>query len=430
MKIIEKSLMVPIALVDNWDQNPRKIKVEDFIRLKNQIAKLGVYKPLLCEKTGDRYTALGGNMRIRALRELLQKEIWITLVEVKDQAERVELSLSDNDRAGYYDNDALAAQIKGLDIMLANYKVDLTAPMVDLSTILDNAVEPIENEDDLPEKAPPVAKRGDIFKLGKHRVMCGDSTDPADFVKLMDGKKADMVFTDPPYNVAFKGQRHSKKEKERWDVIKNDDLDKESFKIFLTAAFKNLKENTKENGAVYCCYSHSTHYEFETALNANDYVYKTQIIWVKISTCLSWAHYRGKHEPIIYAGRKGKEVNFYGGHSCYTEWTEEKSDKELLIMFKKMIELEEKGNSTIWRIARERDAMHPTQKPVALIIIALKNSSKHGQLVLDPFLGSGSTLIAADKMNRICYGMELDPKHVDTILARYEMQTGCKAEKL
>jgi DNA modification methylase len=425
MKLIEKSLMVPIEKVDNWNENPRKIKVEDFIRLKNQIAKLGVYKPLLCEAVGDRYQALGGNMRIRALRELNQREIWITLVEVKDQAERVELSLSDNDRAGYYDNAALADQLKGLDIALANYKVDLTAPMIDLSTVLDNSVEPIETEDDIPETIPPVSKRGDIFKLGDHRIMCGDSTDPADFAKLMNGKKADMIFTDPPYNVDYSGRGKNTKEK-----ILNDNMAEGKFREFLTAAFTRMRENSKPAAGLYSCYASRTHREFEDALNAAGYKVRNQIIWVKIVASMGWGDYRWKHEPILYCAPADGGIEFYGDRKQYTEWTEEKSDKQLLIMVKKMIEIEEQGQSTVWRFNREMNYKHPTQKPVALVEKAIKNSSRQGQIVLDPFLGSGSTLIAADKMARACYGLELDPHHIDTILARYAMQTGQTAVKL
>ena len=145
---------------------------------------------------------------------------------------------------------------------------------------------------------------------------------------------------------------------------------------------------------------------------------------------MGWGDYRWKHEPILYCYKKGKSINYYGDRKQYTEWTEEKTDAQLLSMVKRMINKEEDGNTTIWRFNREMNYKHPTQKPVQMICKALFNSSRVNDIVLDLFLGSGSTLIACEKIGRRCYGMELEPRYIDLIIKRWENYTGEKAEKI
>lgn len=186
----------------------------------------------------------------------------------------------------------------------------------------------------------------------------------------------------------------------------------------------------KREAALYCCYASRTHREFEDALNANGFEVRNQIIWVKKVASMGWGDYRWKHEPILYCHQNESKMNFYGDRKQYTEWTEELSDEELLKQVKKMVEKDEAGGSTVWRLHREMKYDHPTQKPIKLVSIAVRNSSKRGDIVLDLFGGSGSTLIACEELNRTCYTMELDPKYVDVIIKRYETLTKEKAIKL
>ena len=235
-----------------------------------------------------------------------------------------------------------------------------------------------------------------------------------------------MVWTDPPYNVNYSGRGKSTS-----NVIKNDNMGEADFRVMLTAWFASYKNFLKKDGALYTCYASRTHREFEDALNANDFEVRNQIIWVKKVASMGWGDYRWKHEPILYCHFKdSKKLNFYGDRKQYTEWSEEPTDEELLKTIKAQVKKEEAGDSTVWRLHREMKYDHPTQKPIKLVSIAIRNSSKRDDVVLDLFGGSGSTLIAADQLNRVCYTMELDPKYCDVIIKRWEKLTGETAKKI
>ncbi len=207
-------------------------------------------------------------------------------------------------------------------------------------------------------------------------------------------------------------------------------MDEAAFREMLNKWFANYSRVLKESGALYCCYASRTHREFEDALNANGFEVRNQIIWVKKVASMGWGDYRWKHEPILYCHKKGSSLDFYGDRKQYTEWTEELSDEELLKMVKANITKEEEGASTVWRLHREMKYDHPTQKPVKLVSIAIRNSSKRGDVVLDLFGGSGSTLVAAEELSRTAWIMELDPKYVDVIIKRWEKLSGEKAKKV
>jgi len=232
-----------------------------------------------------------------------------------------------------------------------------------------------------------------------------------------------MTFTDPPYNVNYKGVG-----KKTSRGIENDNMSETQFRTFLTDAFGQMAFHVKPEAGLYTCYASSTHREFEDALNANNFIQKQQIVWVKAAATLGWSDYRWKHELIMYCHNKSSRGKFYGDRTQVTEWKEEKTDGELLDMIKKQIEKDEKGGSTIWRIKRSKNYDHPTQKPVQLCRVAIRNSSQRGEIVLDPFGGSGSTLIGAEQLKRRCFMMELDPTFVQVIIMRWEQFTGQKAE--
>lgn len=285
-----------------------------------------------------------------------------------------------------------------------------------------------DKDDEVPEVAEESSTQiGEIWKLGRHRIMCGDATNPEHIKKLMDGQQADVVFTDPPYNVNYKG--HGKKTS---NGIANDNMADSAFGKFLEKVFKNYVEAVKAGAGLYVFHSSSSQAQFEYAIEKAGMEVKNQLIWNKPAAALGWGDYRWKHEPFFYCAVKGKKVQFYGDRKHSTVWDFQKTDAQLFAWAQKMKRAEEQGKTTVWSMARDKvgEYVHPTQKPVELIVYALRNSSKSGDLVLDFFMGSGSTLIAAEKSERSCFGLELDPKYVDVIIKRWEDYTGEKAEKI
>mgnify|MGYP001569090317 FL=1 len=238
--------------------------------------------------------------------------------------------------------------------------------------------------------------------------------------------KADMVFSDPPYNVNYSGSGKNTSE-----GIMNDKMADASFLEFLTAAFNNTHVVTKDGGGWYVFHSSTTQRIFETALNTNGIEVITQLIWNKPSAGLGMNAYRAKHEPFFYAGMKGYTLQFYGDRTHTSVLDFHKTEEQLTKWAKQQKAAEKEGRMTIWTMKRSpvQEYVHPTQKPVELVMYALHNSSKVGDIVLDPFLGSGSTLIACEKTNRACYGIELDPKFADVIVERWCQYTDNRTVK-
>ncbi|MFA6972901.1 MAG: DNA methyltransferase [Gallionella sp.] len=408
---MDNSQIIPIGQVKLWEKNPRSIEKKDFERLKKQITKHGVYKPLIVCRSGEGYEVIGGNMRLRALQDMGFKEVWVSVVEPKTDAEKVEIALSDNDRAGSYDEDALAELVYEFkdEIDLKDYHLDL-GKTVDLSELLDNYAPSTEKDDEVPEDVPAVAKLGDIYILGNHRIMCGDSTKKEDVERLMDGKKADMVFTDPPYAVNYGADqdllnmKSGNKAKLVARPIEGDNMTAEecSEKLW-RPSFKNLYEFSKDDCSFYMTMCQGGDQMMMMMMMSENWQIKHELIWVKSSPVFSMGRldYDYQHEPILFGWKK--KHNFYGnGQFLKSIWTIPKPSKSDL---------------------------HPTMKPVELIENALANSSKKDDICLDLFLGSGSTLIACEKLNRICYGMELEPHYIDVIIARWQEFTGKVAVK-
>lgn len=281
----------------------------------------------------------------------------------------------------------------------------------------------ITDDDQIPNISEnSITGNGDLYSLGNHYLLCGDATKKEDVGRLMNGKKAGMIFTDPPYNVNYIGRGKKTNRK-----IENDDQTEKSFCVFLEKVFYNYKNILSQSGAMYCCYASKTHRQFEDSLNKSNFEIRNQIIWVKLLASLGWGDYQWKHEPIFYCHLKGNNLLFYGDRKQYTIWDEKKTDKELLKIIKSEIIRQEDGVSTVWRFGREHNYSHPTQKPIQLVEKAIFNSSERNDIVVDLFLGGGSTLIAAEKTGRICYGMEIDKYYCDVIVKRWEDYTGKKA---
>lgn len=288
----------------------------------------------------------------------------------------------------------------------------------------------------------PVSKRGDIWILGRHRLMCGDTTVEKDVDKLMDKRRAAMVFTDPPYNVDYQGHTKAKLK------IKNDNMGQEAFTAFLTSAFCNLYRVAEKGAAIYVCHADSAGNEFREALAASGWTLKQCLIWVKNQFVIGRQDYQWQHEPILYGWRTDGTHHFLGGRKqgtiiedlpivlqeqedvtliCVTIGTE-----QVVIRAREAEVISQADDSvmTTWRFEKPvRNGEHPTMKPIPLCARAIQNSTHEGEIVLDGFGGSGSTLIAAEQTGRSCYTMECDPVYADVIVRRWEKFTGQKAKR-
>lgn len=376
-----------LSTLKGWDKNPRSIKEKDFDRLKKQIYNLGQYKPLLITEDG---TVLGGNMRLRAYKALEIEEVWVSVVTAETEEKRLEYALSDNDRAGFYDDDLLANLIPNYpEFTWEDYAVDLKEPQ-NLQDLIDKYTS--VEEDGMPEVSQGEAqsKLGQVYQLGRHRLMCGDATKTHDVQLLMNEQKVDMVFTDPPYGVNYEGKTKDKLK------IENDN----TTEVF-AQALPNMIFASKRGASFYVCCPPGNNFK-DFFLPFEEYCHlSSTIIWAKNSMVLGHGDYHYQHEPILYGWSKDAPHTFYGNRS----------------------------QTTLWNIDRPTQSKeHPTMKPTALIAKALKNSSKQDDIVLDVFGGSGSTLIACEQINRICFMMELDERYVDVIRKRYAKLLGHEAD--
>ena len=410
---------VKIYKVKGNPKNPRVIKNDKFKSLKNSIKTLPNYMKLRPIILNEDMMVLGGNMRLKASIDLGKKEIWTDMFTQADCDEMNEIAIEEKRETKTYLEYCDEIIIKD-NVSSGDWEWDMLANEWDSVQLNDFGLDVWENEDDkepeaglieddeIPEVKESKVKRGDIWQLGEHRVMCGDSTSSDDVAKLMNGEKADMVFTDPPYNVDFKGQELSNTTKDgkkilnhkgantKHETIKNDKLEDEEFILFMKEVLKNIK--TYNKGAWYFTFCDLKLDLLLLPLKEMGFIWKSIIIWNKNQATLSGKDYKSRYEPIVYGSPNN---SFYG---------------------------ERYKQEDVWEFQRTlKNDLHPTMKPIPLIENGIKNSSKLNMLVLDLFLGSGSTLIAAEKLNRKCYGMELDEKYCDVIINRWEQFTGLKA---
>lgn len=311
----------------------------------------------------------------------------------------------------------------------------------------DLLIEPDEKDDEVPEiPEEPKSKLGDLYELGQHRVLCGDSTQGEAILKLCGGNRAQMCFTDPPYNVDYTGGMGTHEKNER-EGIQNDKMSKEAFREFMEKAMQPIVTNT--DGGIYVCMSSS---ELDSLRDGFEKVgghWQSFIIWVKNNFTLSRADYQNTYEPILYGWRNGIVNHYFTQRrdiaNVWEDLSKVKTEYDgndttitfagFKVKLKGKIEkgevIRKKQHTDIWRHDKPtKSSEHPTMKPVALVTEAITNSSSEGDIVLDTFLGSGSTLIASEKTGRICYGVELDPKYVDVIVQRYVDYTGNENIKL
>jgi len=381
---------------------------------------------------------IAGHGRVLGAKKLGMKEVPCLFVEDLTDEQKRAYILADNKLAldAGWDDEILREEIKALADL--DFDVSLTGFELEDFDFNQTDIEFEEDNYDVEEKLPeiPKAKYGDIYQLGNHRIMCGDSTSQEDIDKLLDGAVMDLCVTDPPYNVNYGSINESGygKERDNGNKILNDNMDDESFYLFLNAFYTQMMRVLKPGGAYYIFHADTEGYNFRKALMDAGGQVKQNLIWVKNALVLGRQDYQWKHEPCLYGWKEGAGHYFINDRTQTTVF-EDKADldklskEELKDMIKEIIE--DKTPTTIIHEDKPlKNDVHPTMKPIKLISRLVKNSSKPGENVIDFFGGSGSTLIACEHLGRNCYSIELDPKYVDVIIDRWETLTGKTAIKL
>ena len=420
----------PIADLKELPGNPRTIKKDQFEKLKTSIKDNADYfeaRPLILSNRTGELVILAGNQRYKASKALGLKEVPTVLLENLTEEREREIIIRDNVENGEWNIDMLANEWNPDDLI--SWGVELPDIQTTTEIIEDEAPEVNEQE-------PAKSKLGEIYQLGDHRLMVGDSTKAEQVAELMAGEKADLLITDPPYNVNYQNISASiaKALHRRTDgkIISNDNFaDSEAFEAFLTDSLGNANDALKDGGVFYIWHADSQASSFWKSLEAIGWQVREIINWVKDRLSLGRQDYQWQHEPCLYGWKSGAGHYFVDVRNLTTIFDDEKPVEELTN--KELKELVANYRATIpTTIIREnkptRSEDHPTMKPVKLIAKLIGNSSRERERVLDIFGGSGTTMIACEQLNRICYMMELDPHYADVIIERWEKFTGQKAE--
>lgn len=370
--------------------NPRKkLKPGDkeYEKIKRSIEEFGYVEPVIVNSD---LTIIGGHQRVTVLSDLGYEEIDCIVVEI-DKTKEKALNIALNKITGEWNKELLADLIR--DLQESDFDVAFTGfepPEIEqlFNTVHDKNITEDNFDVDAELQKPAVAKQRDVWLLGRHRLVCGDSTLPETYDLLMDGKKANLVVTDPPYNVNYEGTAGS---------IQNDHMEDEKFYQFLFDAFINMEASMEQDASIYVFHADTEGLNFRSAFKTAGFYLSGTCIWKKQSLVLGRSPYQWQHEPVLFGWKKGGKHNWY-------------SDRK---------------QTTIWEFDRPKQSKdHPTMKPVGLVAYPIQNSCMSNCIVLDPFGGSGSTLIACEQTNRICYMAELDEKFVDVIVNRYVEQAG------
>lgn len=405
MKTTERFEKVNIDKLVPYARNARTHSKEQILQLRASLREFGFVNPVIVDKD---LNIIAGHGRIIAAKEEGMTDVPCVFVEHLTEAQKRAYIIADNRLALNAGWDAEMLSVELAELQGADFDVSLLGfDDTELNTLLKG--NEIVQEDDFDVDAelqkPVVSKLGDIWLLGKHRLICGDSTCSEVITPLMNGAEADLVLTDPPYNVNYgdkakmlgnydKGHRNTNK-------ILNDNMEDGKFLTFLIDSFTRMYENSKKGAAIYVFHADSEGYNFRCAFKTAGYSLRQCLIWAKSSLVMGRQDYQWQHEPVLYGWKDG------AGHAWYSD-----RKQTTLIRYEKS----------------KQNNVHPTMKPVGLCGYFISNSSKEGDIVLDPFGGSGSTLIACEQLNRICYTSELDPKYCDVIVNRYIEQVGSSDE--
>ena len=386
MKMVETSKLIPYV------NNARTHSQEQVNKLRGSLREFGFINPVIIDSD---FNVIAGHGRLMAAKEEGIEEVPCVLVDYLTEAQKKAYILADNRYAqdAGWDEELLRLEIESLEGM--DFDVSLTGfddqEIADL--FADGESTGAEDDDfdlsDALEKAAFV-ERGDVWQVGRHRLMCGDATSPEDVATLMDGKKANLIITDPPYNVAFESSDGLS--------IKNDKMENDKFYEFLLAAFKNMAEHLEKGGSAYVFHADTEGLNFRKAFIDAGFHLSGCCIWVKNSLVLGRSDYQWQHEPVLYGFlQNGKHY-----------WSKNAG----------------RSQTTIWNFDKpKKNKNHPTSKPLDLLAYPIGNSSQENAIVIDTFGGSGSTLMTCEQTNRICHTMELDEKYASVILRRYVEDT-------
>ncbi len=398
---------VPLADLVPYARNPRK-NDPAVQRVAASLKEYGLVKNSIV--VDEDMVLLAGHTTLKAMQALK----WATAPEVTQvfgltEAQKKAYRIADNKlgELAAWDDELLALELDDLKVL--DFDLDLTGfDDKELGKILDAGKEASEDDYEPPVEIETSIQRGDLFRLGRHRLLCGDSTSAEDVGRLMEGKKADLLLTDPPYGVSYASKNEFLNALDEGNrvqtAIENDHKKPEEMSAFWVATFTTVREHMRPGASYYVTGPQGGDLLLLLllALKEGGFPLRHMLIWAKNNHVLGRSDYHYKHEPIIYGWVEGAHT-FYGGHSETSLWTIDKPHKSDL---------------------------HPTMKPVALFAKAVENSTKSGETVLDPFLGSGTTLVACEQLSRTCYGMEISPQYCQVIIDRWENLTGQKAEKV
>lgn len=389
-KTTSEMQLVPIGKLVPYVNNARTHSKEQITKLRSSLREFGFVNPVIIDRE---FNVIAGHGRILAAKEENIEQVPCVFVDHLTEAQKKAYILADNRFAldAGWDEDMLRVEMEALQGM--DFDISLTgfdeAEIADLFSADDNEAQEDDFDEDAALQAEPFVKAGDLWILGRHHLLCADSTNTEDVKLLMDGKKANVCITDPPYACNYTGGTGMK--------IMNDNLKGEEFYQFLLSAFKNAYENLADGAAIYIFHSDAEKVNFYNAVIAAGFHYSTTCIWVKQSLVLGRFDYQMRHEPVIYAFKDTVKHKFYG----------------------------DRKQTTVWEFDRpSKSKLHPTTKPLPLIAYPMKNSSLVNSIVLDLFGGSGSTLMAAEQMDRVAYLMELDPVYASAIVRRFVAYRG------
>ncbi len=405
--------------------NPRKdLKPGDpeFEKLKRSVEEFGYVEPIIWNRrTG---VVIGGHQRLKVLQHLGYTEVDCVVLDIDEQKEKA-LNVALNKISGEWDMPLLTALLK--DLNEGGFDATITGfDVTELSAMFDDQSEIVE--DDVPEVAPeeekPFTQAGDRWILGNHILYCGDSTKQTDVDALMDGVVADLVITDPPYNVAYEGSNGL--------TIQNDNMPEAQFVAFLTDAFTQMRRNMKAGAPFYIWHAETEGGAFRQSCSAALGKVRQMLIWNKNSFTMGHQDYQWKHEACIYGWTDGAGHFFVDDRTQATVIEDKRIDinklkKEEMRELLREIFSDKISTTVLNEDKPSKNGDHPTMKPLKLLARLVKNSSRQGEIVLDTFGGSGSTLITCQQLGRRCYTMELDPKYADVIVKRYLKFTGEKS---
>lgn len=406
--------------VKPYENNPR-INDDAVEMVAKSIEEFGFKNPIIVDSN---MIIIAGHTRLKAAERLGIEEIPVIIADdlTDDQANALRLVDNKTSELAQWDFEKLKLELDNINMDMLDF--DFNYDELNIEDLKPIEEDNFDLEEALEEINEPITKTGDLWRLGRHYLLCGDSTKQNDVKALMQGYTADLLVTDPPYNVAITNSEGL--------TIENDNMNKEDFKIFINSALKNASDILKKGGAFYIWYGDCEDIAFRTACFNNGLTIRQCLIWVKNNFNLGRQDYQWKHEPCLYGWKEGASHYFIDDRTQDTI-IEDKIDyqsmtKEQLKDYIKEL-LQDRTSTTIIKEDKPlKNDEHPTMKPIKLMARLIKNSSKRNEIIVDLFGGSGSTLISCQELDRICYMMEYDPKYCDVIIKRWETLTGEKAE--